>query len=85
MGMGELPEQAGLADAGLAHDPDDLSATAPSEIERFRELSHLIRPPHELGKPACGVRLEAGARRIRADQFVNLDGIAQALHPHWPE
>src|SRR5262245_45818611 len=72
----EVPVQAGLADARLAEDPDDLSATAPSEIERLGELSHLIRPSHELGKPACGVRLEAGAYRIRADELVNLDAIA---------
>ncbi len=65
MGVRELPEQAGLPDAGLADDRDDLPATAPGEIERLRELRDLTRPADELGEPARGVRAEASTASLR--------------------
>jgi hypothetical protein len=55
----ELPVQARLADAGLAHDGHHLTAAGPRLLERLPQLGQLAVPAHETREPAGRARLKA--------------------------
>src|SRR5262249_61723121 len=68
----ELPGEARLAYARLAHDGDDLAATRPGEGEGLVELIHFDLTPHEAGEPSRGGSVEARADDPRAKEIVDL-------------
>ena len=47
MRLDELPEETGLADAGLADHSDDLTVTLPDMLERQGQLLQLTVPADE--------------------------------------
>ena len=79
VGARELPEQAGLADAGLSNGGDDLAMTSLGPVQGPLKLIKLSAPLHEVGEaPGCG-RLKAGSGRVDADQLERLHGLSEAL------
>ena len=62
MGMGDLPEEAGLADAGLARDRDDLAVSRRRALEAWRSLSTSASRPTKGVRP----RPAAACKRERA-------------------
>ena len=72
MGMDELPEQPGLAHAGLAHHSHDLAVTGPRALERLAEGVDLRLAPHEMGEPAGRRGLHARAHQPDPGDLVHV-------------
>jgi len=83
--VGQLPDQARLADPGLAHQRRHLAVAGFRPFERLVERFKLGLPPDEGSEPADRRRLQAGAGRPGADQFVHLDRLGDSLDRHRPE
>ena len=72
MGVGELPVEAGLADAGLADHRDDLAVPGLRPLEGLAELIHLAVAADKAGQPPGGGGVQPGAHGPGADEFVDL-------------
>jgi hypothetical protein len=77
--MGELPNEARLADTWLAHGGDHLPLTSTGALEREVDRFHLGGAADEPGEPAGRGGLQTGARRADSNQFVDLNGGRDAL------
>ena len=80
--MGELPEQAGLADTGLADERHHLAVAGTGLLQRPRRAVDLGLASNERGEPAGGGRLEAFARGPAPDQLEDLDGLSEPFDRH---
>jgi hypothetical protein len=78
----ELPEEAGLADAGLADDADELAVAGVGPLEGVGEAVQLGRAADEPGEAPGRRGLQAGARGAGADDLVDLDWLGETLHGH---
>jgi hypothetical protein len=81
---GELPEQAGLADSGLADHRDDLAVPGLRFLHGLVELLDLAVASDEAGEPARGGSVQPRADRSRPDDLVDLDRFGKALHRNGP-
>src|SRR4030095_3340427 len=81
---GELPEQAGLADSGLADHRAALAVPGLRFLHGLVELLDLAVASDEAGEPARGGSVEPRADRSRPDDLVDLDRFGKALHRHRP-
>ena len=79
VGMGELVEQARLADTGLADHGDDLAVAAAGPVERPPQGLDFGLAPDEPAEPARQGGLEARPHGRRAGQLEDLDGRLQPL------
>ena len=79
MRVGELPEEAGLADAGLADDGHDLAVPGAGALQGLAELLQLRVAPDEAREAAGGGRLQPRAHGPGADDLEDLDRGVQAL------
>ena len=82
VGVGDLPDEPRLPDAGLADDRDHLAVPARRAAERLAELLQLRVPAHEAREPARGRRGEPRAPGPCARQLVGLDRRRQPLDRH---
>jgi hypothetical protein len=82
---GDLPDEPGLADAGLARDGDHLPVAAGDRVQRPAELLQLAPAPDEPGQSAGRRRVEARPQRPGPDQLVHVDRLAEPLHAHRPQ
>ena len=80
MGVGELPVEAGLADAGLADHRHDLAVPGLGPLQRLAELIHLAVAADKAGQPPGGRSVKPGAHGPGADELVDLHRLGQALH-----
>ena len=80
MGVGELPVEAGLADAGLADHRDDLAVPGLGPLQGLAELIHLAVAADKAGQPTGGGGVKPGAHGPGADELVDLHRLGQALH-----
>src|SRR5262245_17095793 len=72
VGVGELPEEAGFAHAGLADDGHHLAVTGTGLLQGLAQGLDLSLPSHKGGEAAgCG-SLEAPARGSSANEFEDL-------------
>ena len=85
VGMGQLPEEAGLTDAGLADDGHDLALAPRRHLRGPPQTLHLRLPPHEAAEPAAGRGLDPGTGGAGAAQLVDLHRLGQALDRHGAE
>src|SRR4029450_10663970 len=70
MGLRELPEEPGLAHAGLADDRHHLTMATAGAVQGLAELVQLAVTPHKAGEPAgCG-GLQTSAYRPSPQQLV---------------
>jgi hypothetical protein len=81
----ELVEEAGLADADVAHDGDDLPLPAARLVERVPDLLDLGVASHEAREAPRARRLQARAGRGGGHQLEGEDRLGQALDRHRPE
>src|SRR5262245_24147239 len=79
MRVGQLVKEAGLADAGLAHDGDDLAVAAPRLLQRRAELAHFDVAPDEAAQAPARGRLKPRPRLPGRDEVVDLNGSVEAL------
>ena len=79
MGVDELVEEPRLADAGFAHDRDELALPLAGLRRRLADLIHLAVPPHEAAEAAGARRLEPGADGGSSRQLEHLDRRGDAL------
>ena len=80
MGVGELPVEPGLADAGLADNRDDLAVPRLGSLEGLAELLQFAITADKAGEPTDGCGVQPGAHGPCADEFVDLDRLREALH-----
>jgi hypothetical protein len=85
MRVGELIDEARLADAGLADDRRHLTMAAAGELLGTAELLQLGVAADERRQSAPGGRLQAGPRRTRPRHLVDLHRVGQPLHRHEAE
>ena len=81
----DLPDEAGLPDARLPDEGDDLAVPGGRALKRLAQLLHLAVPADERGQPPGGRRLQPRPNRSRSGHLVDLDGRAQALDRHRAE
>ena len=83
--LGDLPDQARLADARLAHQRDDLAVPRLGALQRFAYDGRLGLPPGERGEAARRRRLEAGPHDTDPDKLGDLHRLGQPLDRHRAE
>jgi hypothetical protein len=71
--VGELVDEARLADAGLAHDRHQLPCPAARALEGVTELVHLGRAANESCETAGRGGLQSCPRAAAAREFIGLD------------
>src|SRR5215468_7245245 len=76
--MRELPEEAGLAHAGLAHDRHGLSAAGLGQIGGLTQLLQLHVPPHEAREAARGGGMHSRAAGARTQKLVGVNGLSES-------
>ena len=81
MGVGELPDESGLADAGLAHERHNLTVTSTGPFQGVAELVELGCAPHEAREASAGCGFEAPPRRPGSREVENLNGLEATLSP----
>jgi hypothetical protein len=77
--MGELPNEARLADAGLADDRHHLAMRRASQLQGLTEPLELRVAPDEASEATGRIGLEPRAHRSGADDLEDLDRSVQAL------
>src|SRR3984893_12546283 len=82
MRVGDFPDEAGLANAGVPNDGNHLPAARLGTRERPGEGRKLTLPSNESGEPSRSGGLESSRARARADHLVDFDGLLQPLHRH---
>ena len=85
MRVGELPEEAGLADAGVADDGHDLAVPYAGPLQGLAELLQLRVAPDEAGEAPGGGRLQPRAHGAGADDLENLERSVQAFDRPLPQ
>ena len=85
MRVRDLPDEAGLPDAGLAHDRHELAVAGPRVPERLPELLQLGVAPDEARQPPGRGCPEPRPHQTEPRELVYLDGIHQPLQGHRPE
>src|SRR5262245_20250217 len=83
--MGDLPEDARLADPRLSDHGDHLAAAEARSDEGVADLLHLGAAADKAREPASRGDLEAGAGSSGPHQLEYLNRFNKALHRHWPE
>jgi hypothetical protein len=66
MGVGELPDQPGLADTGLPDDGHDLAVAGRGPAQHLPELLEFAVASHEPGQSPKGRGVQAGPKRASA-------------------
>src|SRR5947209_18252565 len=79
MTLNELAAQAALAHAGLANDPDHLSAALAGVLQGSFENPHLLVPSDETREPSSPGNVKPSARLPDSGELVYGDRMAHAL------
>ena len=85
MGVGDLPDEAGLAHARLADQRDHLAVAGAGPLEAAADRVHLQVSPDEPCEAAHSGGLETRAGQPGTGQFEYFDRLAEALHRHRAE
>src|SRR6266542_6624181 len=80
MGMGELPVESRLANAGLAHHGDDLTVPGSRALHSPTELVQFGLPADEAGQAPGGRGMQSGAHGACPEKFVHLHRLGETLH-----
>jgi hypothetical protein len=78
--VSELVREAGLADAGLAHDGDDLAVAPCCPVQDPAQVLDLGVPADEAREAAKRRSLQARPGPTRSRQLEDLDQVREALH-----
>jgi hypothetical protein len=85
VGVSQLPDQPGLADAGLADNGDDLAMPGAGPLEGDAQLVQLPVASNEAGQPAGRGDLQTRPRRGETGELEHFHGLAEPLDGHGAE